>query len=209
VVAFVGLVVGVVCGVAAVAVAVESGLRQSPDNGFSAVEKLNRQGCVGSAGYWVVVVVLVAFGTITGFSIGLPFLLIGLTLAVVGPFRKRTVVFWPVVIAVLAFIGGFGAVAPISCSTTSSSAASGQAASNTRCTNLVGIDYSGPRTYNPSLVPALTSGLFAAVTPGFLSRVWLRRRQAADHPGRHRADRYGHSAVSSTSRRFENRVKRH
>jgi hypothetical protein len=181
VIALVGLVVSVVCGVAAVAVAVESALRQSPEGGFSAVEKLNRQGCVGSAGYWAVVVVLVAFGTITGFTIGLPFLLIGLTLGVMAPFRKRAVVFWPVVITVLAFIGGFGAVAPISCSTTSFRAAAGQAASNTTCTNLLGIDYSGPGTYNPSLVPALASGRIAAGTLGFLSRVWLRRRERADH----------------------------
>jgi len=182
VIALVGLVVGVVCGVASVAVAVESALRCSPEHGFSAVERLNRQGCVGSAGYWAVVVVLVAFGTVTGFSVGLPFLLIGLTLAVMGPFRKRAVVFWPVVIAVLAFTGGFGAVAPISCSTTSFRAAAGRAASNTTCTNLLGIDYSGPGTDNPSLMPALTSGLIAAVTLGFLSRVWLRRRHGADHP---------------------------
>jgi hypothetical protein len=127
-----------------------------------------------------------AFGTLTGFSIGLPFLLVGLVLAVMGPLRRRTVVFWPVVIAVAAFIAGFTVVAPISCSTSSTGATSGEVASSTTCTNLVGIDYSRSGSYHPSLVPALVSGGITAVGLGLASRLWLHRRPGAN--GRNRSN---------------------
>jgi hypothetical protein len=140
-----------------------------------------KSGRLGSRWYWVLVVLLVVFGFLTGFSIGIPFLLAGLTLAVIAPYRRRPAVFWPPVVAVLALIAGFFVVAPLGCSTTvSSSTLSQTTGGHTTCGNLVGIDYSGSGSYSPSLRPALSVGVVAAVALGSLSRLWLRHRQNAD-----------------------------
>src|SRR5438045_4709629 len=111
--------------------------------------------------YWGLVVVLALFGTLTGFSIGLPFLLLGATLAAVSPYAGRPVLFWPPIIGVLVLVAGFVTTAPFSCTSTATSPGSG--VPYTTCTNLVGIGYSGRGLYNPSLVPALLAGIVAGV----------------------------------------------
>ena len=57
-------------------------------------------------GYWIAALLLVAFGFITGFSIGPPFLLVGLAMLVLGPLRRRPRLYWPPLVGVLAFILG-------------------------------------------------------------------------------------------------------
>jgi hypothetical protein len=152
-----------------------------PDTEPSSEIRELKAGRVRSGWYWVLVVVLVVFGFLTGFSIGIPFLVAGLTMAVMAPYRRRPAVFWPPVVAVLALIAGFVAVAPLGCSTTASSSVLGQATGgHTTCNNLVGIDYSGSGSYSPSLGPALSAGVITAVVLGSLSRLWLRHRQDAD-----------------------------
>jgi hypothetical protein len=116
--------------------------------------------------------VLVVFGFITGFSIGIPFLLLGLLLAALSPFRANPQVFWPTILAYVAFIGGLILVSPISCSESASDQGS---AGTTVCSNLIGIDYSGTGNYNPSRLPALIAALIGAVLAGTLAHGLFRR----------------------------------
>jgi hypothetical protein len=112
-------------------------------------------------GYWMASLGLIVFGALAMFSIGRPFLLIGLAMLILGALRKRPAVFWPPFAAVVAYNVGYWAVAPLSCTTTE---IAGQAATTT-CSSLIGIGYSGSGIYNPSLDPANQAGLLlAAVT---------------------------------------------
>jgi len=122
------------------------------------------------AWYSILFGVLIAFGFVAIASIGMPFLLLGMTLALLGPYRHRPEVFWPPLIAILTLVVGFLLVAPVTCRGTETS---------TVCDNLIGIDYSGAGDYNPSLLPALFAGLGSAVVAGALSRVALVHRYDA------------------------------
>jgi hypothetical protein len=66
-------------------------------------------------GYWLVVAVLIGFGMVAIFSIGAPFLLLGLTLAIFGPWRDRPTVVWTAVAAVVGFVIGVLVALPWSC----------------------------------------------------------------------------------------------
>ena len=128
-----------------------------------------------TAGYWALVVVLCVFGIVGIFSIGMPILLLGLTLAVVAPWRSQPAVLWPAVTAVVAFVAGFLLVTPLGCSTSASSASSDVPAQTITCTNVLGIDYSGQGQYNPSQWPALLAGLALSALAAATVRVLLRR----------------------------------
>ena len=129
----------------------------------------------GTAGYWVLVLVLCLFGIVGIFSIGMPFLLLGLTLAVVAPWRRQPEVLWPAVTAVVAFVAGFILVTPLGCSTSPSSDFSVQ---HTTCTNVLGIDYSGQGLYNPSQWPALLAGLALSGLAAATVRAIVKRRDS-------------------------------
>ncbi len=129
----------------------------------------------GAVGYWVLVSLLWLFGVISIFSIGMPLLLLGATLAVVAPWRGQPAVLWPAVTAVVALVVGYVLVAPLGCTTALPDG-------TTTCTNLLGIDYTGGGSYNPSLVPALLAGLVLAVLTAATVRVILRRRQRGPTP---------------------------
>lgn len=53
--------------------------------------------------YWIASVALIGFGLVAGFSIGQPFFLIGLAMLVLGAFRRHPLVFWPPMLAVIAY----------------------------------------------------------------------------------------------------------
>jgi hypothetical protein len=122
----------------------------------------------------VAVILLITFGAITGFSIGIPFLLLGVLLLTLGPARHRPTIFWPIVIAYLAFITTYVLVAPLGC--LSSGSVGGP--DTTRCTNLLGLDYSGDGRYNPSLWPALLAGILGAAVAGAVARPLIRRARS-------------------------------
>lgn len=136
----------------------------------------------GGKGYWAVVFTLCLVGVIGIFSVGMPLLLLGVTLAIAAPWRTQRAILWPAVTAVVAFVAGYVLVAPLGCSTTASAtipaesttASSMLSDQSTTCTNVLGIDYSGAGLYNPSLVPALVAGLglslMAAATVGVVLR---------------------------------------
>ncbi len=109
-------------------------------------------------GYWVASIGLMAIGVVAMFSIGRPFLLVGLAMLILGPLRRRPVLFWPPLVAVIAYNVGYWAVVPRYCTATET--AGGR--STTTCSSLIGIGYSGSDIYNPSLDPANHAGLLLA-----------------------------------------------
>jgi lysylphosphatidylglycerol synthetase-like protein (DUF2156 family) len=140
-----------------------------------------RRNRVGTAAYWGVAVLLVGFGFLGLFSIGAPFLLTGVAMIVVSPWRTRREVLWPALVGVWAFVLGYVLVAPLACTSTVMAVTAGSpvAVSHTTCTNILGIDYSGTGIYNPSLVPAALAGVAAGAAGALTTRFLLRRRRGA------------------------------
>jgi len=143
----------------------------------------DRRGPSANPAYWIVAGSLVVVGFLTGFSIGIPLLALGLALIALAPVRDRPATFWPPLAAVVFFFLGYVLAAPLECTTSVvSSAAPGShgpiARGHTVCTNVLGLDYSGGEHYSPSLLPALVAGVAAAAIAWALFR-WLGRRTAA------------------------------
>lgn len=114
-------------------------------------------------GYWIVSIGLVVFGLIAALSIGQPFLMVGLTLIVLRPLRRRPVLFWPPLAAVIAWNVGFLAIAPFQCTAQATTVAPGLGGTSmTTCSSLVGITYVGQGVYNPPLDPANNAALLVA-----------------------------------------------
>jgi hypothetical protein len=137
------------------------------------MEERNR---AGSIAYWALAVFLIGFGFLGILSIGLPFLLLGITLAILARRRHETGVIAAGVAAIVGFTLGYILLAPLSC-TTAGSAPLG-AGSHTACGNILGINYSSAGGYNPSLLPAVIAGLVLAVLFANVAH-WLARRIAA------------------------------
>jgi membrane-bound ClpP family serine protease len=131
----------------------------------------------GAIAYWALVVFLIAYGFLGLLSVGLPFLLLGITLAILSQRRHETGVIAAGVASIVGFTLGYLLVAPLGCTTSASSA---QPVAHTVCTNILGIDYSGAGIYSPSLVPGLLAGIVVAVAFALGAR-WVARRIA---PGR-------------------------
>jgi hypothetical protein len=128
------------------------------------------------ASYRTLVGMLIVFGFITGFSIGIPFLLLGLTLLALAPARHKSIVFWPIVVAYVGFIATYVAIAPLGCQweTLDSNPY------HDTCTNPIGIEYSGRGdAYDPSHIPALLAGVAVAALAAWSTRSLIRRSQSA------------------------------
>ena len=112
----------------------------------------------GSLGafYWITTVSLIGFGFLGMLSIGRPFLMVGLAMLLLSPFRAHPMVFWPPIAAIVAWNVGYFAIVPMTCITTQTvgDASIGSGESTTVCSSLTGIAYSGSGLYNPSLEPA-------------------------------------------------------
>jgi hypothetical protein len=118
---------------------------------------------------------LIVVGFLTGFSIGLFLLLIGFTMLVLGPFRRRPLIYWPPMAGAFAFIVGYLAVAPFYCA----GRAEAGGASTTVCSSLAGIQYTGTGIYNPSLLPGVYAGLALAALTALLvgGTLWWRSKR--------------------------------
>jgi hypothetical protein len=125
--------------------------------------------------YWVATLALIVMGFLTCFSIGVLLLPIGLAMAVLGPFRHRPLIFWPLMTALLAFLAGYVAVAPLIC------AADGGSGAGPPCSSLIGIWYTSP---NPSLLPAVFAGLALAAMVGVLVLAVIERATGASSRGK-------------------------
>jgi hypothetical protein len=135
--------------------------------------------------YWALAIALIGFGVVAIFSIGLPFLALGLALVVLAPVRHRPPVFWPILSGVAAFFVGFVLVAPLTC-TASAGTAVGPGGSppetQTTCSSLLGIaEYTGTGGYEPPLGPGVAAGMGLAAAVALTLRLVLRRRTA--NPG--------------------------
>jgi hypothetical protein len=128
--------------------------------------------------YWLLTAALIVFGFIGGFTIGQPFLLLGVTMLVLGPFRGRPLVFWPPMLGVLAFVVAFMAIAPFSCTGTAvlDGSSLGGSGGSTVCTTLIGIRYESEGIVNPSLLPGVVTGVLAGLATALLTFVLLWRR---------------------------------
>lgn len=117
--------------------------------------------------YWITSLILIAFGFLAMFSIGRPFLLVGLALLILGPVRGRPAWFWPPLASVVAWNVVFLAVVPWTCTTRQTvgigNPGDGLVEAATVCTTLLGSTVAGPGTLNPSLEPANQAALLAAV----------------------------------------------
>ena len=127
--------------------------------------------------YTILAVGLVLFGVAGLFSIGLPFLLTGLVLLSLFPWRRRREILWPSLASVWGLTLGYVLVAPLGCTSfaapTGASLPSGAVA--TACNGLL-FDYSGGSSHNPSLLPALLVGAVFALAAGLAVRALLTRR---------------------------------
>lgn len=126
---------------------------------------------------WALVVFLIGFGFLGLLSIGLPFLLLGITLAILARRRHETGVIAAGVAAIVGFTLGYILVVPLNCTMTESSLHPG---AHTVCSNILGINYSGAGIYNPSVLPPVIAGLVLAVLFANGTR-WLARRIASRH----------------------------
>jgi hypothetical protein len=129
--------------------------------------------------YWAVAVLLVGFGYLGLLSIGAPFLLTGIAMMVVSPWRTRPEVLWPALVGVWSFVLGYVLIAPLGCTSTAISVTAGSppSVSHTTCTTVLGIDYSGTGIYNPSLVPALLAAVAAGGVGVLATRLLIVRRR--------------------------------
>ena len=134
---------------------------------------MTSNGRAGAIAYWTLVVVLIAFGVLGLLSIGLPFLLFGLMLAIVSQRRHETGVVATGVAAIVGFMVGYILVAPTSCI---SSVNSADGIEHRACTSILGFGYSG--TDDSGLILGLIAGLVVAVLFGLGAR-WLARRLAS------------------------------
>jgi hypothetical protein len=127
--------------------------------------------------YTVFAVGLILFGVGGLFSIGMPFLLTGLVMLLLLPWRHRREVLWPSLASVWGLTLGYVLVAPLGCTNqvahTGALLRLGRLA--TTCSGLF-LHYSGGHSYNPPLLPALLVGLILAVAAGLAVRALLTRR---------------------------------
>lgn len=125
-------------------------------------------------------VLLVLAGLVTIFSIGLPILVLGVALLVLTPVRTRPTIFRPALAGVLGFLIGSILVAPLGC-TTSTTVVTGAGAlvetGSTTCSSILGPEYSGSTTYDPSYVPALLAGLLLGAIAWVAVRAVVVRRR--------------------------------
>ena len=133
--------------------------------------------------YWMLAFVSIAFGVVAIFSIGLPFVVLGLLLVILGPFRTKRLVFWPALAgAILAIVGWMGTT-PLSCKTSvgiqlllerGRDVAEGSTEGRTTCDRLLLPDAVGAD--EPSAWPSIATGLALGLVGATVTRTVLRRR---------------------------------
>lgn len=126
-----------------------------------------------SVGYWIMVVALLILGYFTGFTIGPVFWFIAVVMIVMAPFRSRPRIYRTGIALFMGFVIGYVLVAPLGCSQSAESnlVTGEQTVSPVVCSSIIGIEYSGPEPFDPTLVPALVSGGVLAVVAG--AATWI------------------------------------
>jgi len=129
--------------------------------------------------YWIVVLILVALGFLTIFSFGMYFWFVAVGLTLLSPFRSRPQIFLPGLALFLGFLVGYVLVAPWGCSQsfTSNPTTGEETLSPVVCASPVGIEYSGPESFEPSRASALIAGGATAVVAAGVTWVLARSRR--------------------------------
>jgi hypothetical protein len=132
--------------------------------------------------YWLIVIVLVALGFLTIFSVGLYFWLIAIALTLLSPLRSRPRVFRSGMALCLGFLAGYVAIAPWSCSqsVTSDPTTGEETVSPVVCTSPIGIEYSGSERFDPSRTPAVVGGAVSAAAASAVTWMTNRNRFTPD-----------------------------
>lgn len=137
--------------------------------------------------YWLIVLVLVALGFLTIFSLGLYFWFLAVTLILLSPFRSRPRIFLTGIALFVGFFVSYVLVAPWGCSQsfTSNPTTGEETVSPVVCTSPIGVEYSGPDPFEPSRTPALIAGgatavVAAAVTWAVVRSGYKRELQGVD-----------------------------
>ncbi|MBK5227614.1 MAG: hypothetical protein JJE05_03815 [Actinobacteria bacterium] len=138
--------------------------------------------------YIPLAILLIGFGILSGFSIGLPFFILGIAMVLVWPLRRRRPLFESLVVGTLAFVIVGVLAAPLSCTAstklessrhplrTESTSGIGD---HTTCDNLLGLTYEGTTGYNPPLWPAVVAGAAAGVLTATITYRLRRRGRSA------------------------------
>lgn len=132
----------------------------------------------GGLRYWLFVLVLVALGFLTIFSVGLYFWFAAIALILLSPFRSRPRIFLAGLALTMAFLVGYVLVAPLRCSQsfTSDPTTGEETLSPVVCTSPIGIEYSGSEPFEPSRATALmTGGTIALIASAVTWRVTAAR----------------------------------
>lgn len=134
--------------------------------------------------YTMLAVGLVLFGIAGLFSVGMPFLLTGLVMLLLLPWRRRRDILWPSLGSVWGLTLGYILVAPLGCTTGTvpNGAILRSSGVATTCNGLL-FDYSGSGSYNAPLLPALLVGVVVAVAAGLVVKALLTRRARATASG--------------------------
>jgi hypothetical protein len=131
--------------------------------------------------YWLLALALVVFGLLSALSIGAPFLGLGLAMLILGPFRARQRVFWPLFNGVLVFVVVVVLAIPLGCEATSTNGGD----SYTVCRSILGPTWSGHGLYNPppeAFNLGLGAGAAAAAAAAAMTFAWLRSRGQVARP---------------------------
>lgn len=133
--------------------------------------------------YWLIVLVVIALGFLTIFSVGLYFWFIAVALIVMSPFRSRPQVFRSGIALFLGFLIGYVLIAPWGCSQTFTSAPTTgeETVSPVVCTSPAGVEYSGTEPFDPSRTPALVVGAVAAAIAS--TATWFAITPRRTNPG--------------------------
>lgn len=128
--------------------------------------------------YLLVVLVLIALGFLTIFSMGMYFWFMAVALILLSPFRSRPRIFIPGLALFLGFLVAYVLIAPWGCSQTftSNPTTGAETVSPVVCTSPIGIEYSGPEPFEPSRNPALIAGVVTAVTAAAVTWAVARSR---------------------------------
>ena len=131
---------------------------------------------MASSLYLAAAALLTALGLLGAASIGLPFLLLGLTLFGAYPIRDRRDILLPILFGELAFFVTAALVAPWGCR---ASATFGNDPGTTTCDNPLGIVYSGEGLDDPPLWPAVLAGVVVGLAVAFFVRRMTLREGAS------------------------------
>jgi hypothetical protein len=133
-------------------------------------------------GYWAASVALIAFGTLGLMTIGLPFLMIGVAMLLLGRVRHRAIIYWPIMAGLIGSNIAFWLTIPFYCSASSTVVGGSSAAT---CSSLIGIPWPDDAT-GMNVTPAafgivssfaIVVGIVTAVV--VLSWLWIDRERTA------------------------------